>query len=413
MSEEVKEVKKISKYEPAPIAKRLFAGIMDGVIFLFTFFILALWVTTPIANAGLHYQDYYRLGERYQLASHLFLAEKSDDNGNEIIVDVKDSTGNLADYQSLALYYSTNTEPSFYIKRIYYYHHNFKTGVDIELPNDKGFDPINDHFVAPTYETPIDGILPKDYYTNGWFNENILRANAEDSYFNVDFANPNYLESITLKDESKKADAVNYLKNKAVEATNEMYYSSYYGELNNKIKAVQFFIFGVAFTVSYLVYFITIPVIFKYGETLGKKSMHISVISYTGYSAKKSQILFRELLLFVVIFLLGIVVGIGLTSLAIIALGVVLLFLGTLIPKNKRSVFDFAAYTIVVDSIHSTWFKNADDEKRHEAELEDNMSKYKKYIPDEEKLIQVGTEILDPELKKEVQKTKKSKKVKK
>ena len=112
-------------------------------------------------------------------------------------------------------------------------------------------------------------------------------------------------------------------------------------------------------------------------------------------------------------FLLGIVVGIGLTSLAIIALGVVLLFLGTLIPKNKRSVFDFAAYTIVVDSIHSTWFKNADDEKRHEAELEDNMSKYKKYIPDEEKLIQVGTEILDPELKKEVQKPKKSKKVKK
>lgn len=413
MSEEVKEIKKISKYEPAPIAKRLFAGIMDGVIFLFTFFILALWVTTPIANAGLHYQDYYRLGERYQLASHLFLAEKTDDNGNEIIVDVKDSTGNLADYQSLMLPYSSNSEPSFYIKRIYYYHHNFKTGLDIELPTSAKYDAVNDHFVAPTYNTPIDGALPKDIFTNGWFNENVLRANAEDSYFKVDSSNPNYLESISLKDESQKAAAVDYLKNKAVEAINEMYYSSYYGELNNQIKLVQFFIFGVAFTTSYAIFFITIPLIFKDGETLGKKSMHISVISFNGYSAKKSQILFRELLLFVVIFLLGIVVGIGLTSLAIIALGVALLFLGTLIPKNKRSVFDFAAYTIVVDSIHSTWFKDKEDEERHVEALEDNMSKYKKYIPDKDKLVQVGTEILDPELKKEVQKSKKSKKVQK
>ncbi len=395
MDEIIKENKKISHYEPAPIAKRLFAGIMDAAVFLFTFFILALWVTTPIAKAGMHYDDYYLLGERYQLASHLFLAEKSDDNGNDIVVEVKDSTGNLRDYNASTLYYSSNDNPDFYIKRIYYYYHNFKTGVDIELPIDKGFDAVNDHFVSPEYNTPIEGVLPKDYYTNEWFSENILKVNAEDSFFQIDYTNPNYLESISLKDESKKAEAVSFLKNKAVEATNEMYYSSYYGEINNKIKYIQFYIFGVAFTLSFAAYFIVIPLIFKDGETLGKKSMHISVISFNGYSAKKRQILFREILLFITVSLLGIVVGIGLTSLAIISLGVVILFLLTLIPKTKRSAFDFAAYTVVVDSIHSTWFKDALDEKRHEEELEDNMSKYKKYIPDEEKVLQVGSTIVD------------------
>ena len=413
MDENIKETKKISHFEPAPIAKRLFAGIMDGAVFLFTFFILALWVTTPIAKAGMHYDDLYKLGERYQLASHLFLAQKSDDNGNVITVEVKDSTGNLSDYDSLPLYYAENDSPNFYIKRIYYYYHNFKTGVDIELPTDKGFDAVNDHFVSPEYQTPIDGLTPKDVFTNEWFSKNILKLGEENSFFQIDVSNPNYLESISLIDESKANDAVSYLKNRAADAANEMYYSSYYTDMNNKLKAIQFFIFGTAFAVSYSAFFIVIPLIFKDGETLGKKSMHISVISFSGYSAKKRQILFREILLFITVSLLGIVVGIGLTSLAIISLGVVILFLLTLIPKTKRSVFDFAAYTIVVDSIHSVWFKDALDEKRHEEELEDNMSKYKKYIPDEDKVIQIGSEIIDPELKKEIEETKKSKKVKK
>ena len=149
--------------------------------------------------------------------------------------------------------------------------------------------------------------------------------------------------------------------------------------------------------------------LFKDGETLGKKTMQIAVISYDGYSAKKRQILFREILLFIVIFILGIVVGIGLTSFAIMALGILVLFILTLIPKNKRSIFDYAAYTIVVDSIHSTWFKSVEDEKRHEQELEANMSKYKKYIPENPNLIQVGSTIVDEKLKREIEQEKSKK----
>ena len=47
----------ISKIEPAPIAKRLFAAIMDALVFIFLFFGLAAFPVTPIAEAGLGYKE--------------------------------------------------------------------------------------------------------------------------------------------------------------------------------------------------------------------------------------------------------------------------------------------------------------------------------------------------------------------
>ena len=404
------ENKKISSFEAAPIAKRLFAAIMDAVVFLFTFFLLAVWVMTPIADAGLGYGNKNQIGQTYQLASHLYLIQKTDDNGNVMNVDVKDSTGKLSDYNSVVLYNSDNTSINFYINRIYYYYHNYKTNTDIELPSFKEFDPIVDHFASPIYDKEIDGVLPKDVYTNEWFSKNVLKIESEDPYFKVDTTNPNYLESISLIDPNRNDDAIKFLKSRTAEACEDLFKSSYFLDLNNQIKYIQLFIFGTAFATSFAIFYILIPLLMKDGETLGKKSMHIAVISFDGYKAKKRQILFREVLLFIYVAFLGIVIGIGLTSFAIIALGVVVAFGLTLLSKFKRSIFDFASFTIVVDSIHSTWFKDKDDEERHRKELEDNMSKYKKYVPDEDKLIQLGTEILDEDLKKEVEGEKKKNK---
>lgn len=191
------------------------------------------------------------------------------------------------------------------------------------------------------------------------------------------------------------------------EACEDLFHSSYFDELNKQIKYIQLFIFGTAFVVSFAIFYILIPLLMKDGETLGKKTMHISVISFDGFKAKKRQILFREVLLFVYVGILGFAIGIGLASFAYIALGVLVAFILTLLSKFKRSMFDFASFTIVVDAIHSTWFKDEEDEERHRKELEDNMAKYKKYVPDEDKLIQVGTKILDEDLKKEVEDQKK------
>ena len=402
-------VDSISKYEPAPMAKRLFAGIMDAVVFIFVFLGLALWAFTPIANAAFGYNDANNTGLTYHLSSHLYLPQKINDDGNVVVVEVKDSTGNMKDYTELPLYNSKDENPSFYLKRIYYYYHNFKTNVDIELPQNREYDALNDHFVSPDYNKEINGVLPVNLYTNEWFSKEILNIEKDATYFVIDSSNPNYVESISLKEDINKEDALNYLRNAAYEATKDFYYSDFFQAIEKKIERIQYFIFLPPFGLSFAIFFILIPMLFKDGETLGKKTMNIAVISFDGYSAKKRQILFREILLFIVIFVLGIVVGIGLTSFAIMALGVVVLFILTLIPKNKRSIFDYAAYTIVVDSIHSTWFKTKEDEQRHKDELEANMAKYKKYVPENPNLIQVGTEIVDEKLKKELEEEKSKK----
>ena len=395
----------ISKYEPAPIAKRLLAGIMDGVVFIFTFLALALWVFTPIADAALHYNDTADVGKRYQLATHLYLPLKTNDDGNIVVVDIKDSTGNYNDYYKVEMLYNYNSDdPSFYLKRIYYYYHNFKCNVDIELPTSGTFDPIEDHFASPEYNKEINGLLPVNYYVDAWFSENILRLNNENSLFKIDETKDNYLESITVKEGVDNAELFRYLKNEAYEAVKDFYYSDYLQAIEKYMENVQYFIFLTPFALSYGIFFILIPLLMKDGQTLGKKSMNIAVISIDGYKAKKRQILFREILLFLVISVLGVVVGIGLTSLAVIAVGVVILFIATLIPKNKRSIFDYAAFTIVIDSLHSVWFKNKEDEEYHKKQLEDNMSKYKKYIPDNPNLIQVGSKVVDEKYLKEINK---------
>ena len=404
---------KISKYETAPIAKRLFAGIMDAVVFVFVFFGLALWVFTPIANAGLGYNDTVNVGKRYHLSSHLYLPQKINDDGNVIIVEVKDSTGNMDDYTELPLYNSKSEDKDLYLKRIYYYYHNFKCNVDIELPQNKEYDVINDHFASPSYEKEINGVLPVNLYTNDWFLDEILDIDSEKSFFEINKESEDFISSIVIKESVSKEEAFNYLRNQAYEATKDFYYSDFFQAVEKRIEAIQYFIFLPPFALSFAIFYILIPLLFKDGETLGKKTMNIAVISYDGYSAKKRQILFREILLFIVISILGIVVGIGLTSFAIMALGVLVLFILTLISKKRRCLFDYAAYTIVVDSIHSVWFKTKEDELRHEQELKENMAKYTKYVPENKNLIQVGSTIVDENLKKEIEKEKSKKSSKK
>ena len=233
---------KISRYEPAPMAKRLFAGIMDAAVFIFVFLAMALWVFTFIANAAFGYNDLNNVGKRYHLATHLYLAQKIDDDGNLVVVPVKDSTGNMNDYSELTLYSSSNENPSFYIERIYYYYHNFKTNVDIELPTNGEYDPINDHFASPEYSQEINGVLPVDLYTNEWFSKEILKVEEADSFFEIASESESYLASIKVKEGSNNSEVITFLKNRAYEATGDMYHSDYFQAIEKQIEKIQYFI---------------------------------------------------------------------------------------------------------------------------------------------------------------------------
>lgn len=394
---------KISKFESAGMAKRLWANLMDGALFVFAYFIIAMWIFTPLANVFFDYNSKNELGNQYKFASHLTVNQKRNDDGVLEIVEVKDSTGDYKQYISVNLYNYEKDSPSFYINSIYYYYHNYKTNTDIELPKnseEKTFEPIADHYTSPEYNVEINGELPVNLYTNDWFGKEILNINDESSYFKIDETKPTYLESIILKDENKLDDALKFLRNAAYDAMSDLYHSHYFESLNNEIQAIQLFIFMPPFAISFGIFFLLIPLLMKDGQTLGKKVTHVAVISFDGYAAKKRQIILRELLLFFALFAGAFVFGIGITSFAILGLVVVILFGITLIPKNKRAPHDYAAYTIVIDTIHSTWFKNKEDEERHQRQLEDNMSKYRKVIPNQENIIQIGDQIVDKEFKK-------------
>ena len=197
-------VTKMSKFEPASLAKRVFAGIMDGAVMLFTFFLFAIFVTTPIANVGLHRNDINNKLLAYQMGSHLVVMEAENEEGETITIEVKDSSGNPRDYDNTLLCYSSNTSPSYYLKRIYYYYHNFKTNTDIEYPTKEDAQYLKECFASPLYNEKIGDTLPKDLYTNDWFSKSILEIESENTFFKLDSSKENYLESIALKDETKK-----------------------------------------------------------------------------------------------------------------------------------------------------------------------------------------------------------------
>ena len=231
----------------------------------------------------------------------------------------------------------------------------------------------------------------------------ILAMDKTDSYFTLDETKVAFLDKIALKEGVDKASAISYLKGKANSAMADLYYSDYFKALNNEISAIQLFIFIPPFVIGFAIYYFLFPLLFKNGETLGKKVTHIAVVSNEGFTVKKRQIVLRQVLLFAAMFLAAFVFGIGITSFAILGLMTFILFVATLIPKNKRAPHDFAAYTLVVDSIHSTWFDNLEDEMAHKKEIDDNMAKYKKNSPINQNVIQVGSTIVDEDLKKSVE----------
>lgn len=390
--------------EPAPIIKRLWAAIMDAAVLIMTYFAMAIWVFTPIAIAAFGYGDKNDQGYQYRFASHLTINQKQNDDGQYVIVEVKDSTGKYSDYVSTLLYNYSSEEPLFYINRIYYYYHNYKTNVDIEFPNDGiAHDAIKEFYASPEYNKEINGVLPVNYYTDEWFANEILAMDKTDSYFTLDETKVAFLDKIILKEGADKNAAISYLKGKANSAMADLYYSDYFKALNNEISAIQLFIFIPPFVIGFAIYYFLFPLLFKNGETLGKKVTHLAVVSYEGFTVKKRQVVLRQVLLFAAMFLAAFVFGIGVTSFAILGLMTFILFVATLIPKNKRAPHDFAAYTLVVDSIHSTWFDNLEDEMTHKKQIDDNMAKYKKNSPINQNVIQVGSTIVDEDLKKSVE----------
>ena len=374
----------IRSIKEAGLGGRMVAMVMDAVVFVFVFFALALFAFTPIANNAMHYNDLELQGTKWEVFSKLYVVEETLEDKTTKIVPFNELSTTTGKLKYIPLYEYTVEDIEFFKDRLHYYYCSYKTGENLEVIEGKD---VND-FRSPEYNILIkdnkgEEVLPKLIYTDEWFNSLIDGKT-------------------TVKD----------FRNLSYSAVKELRESKYFTDLNKQITYCQAVIILPAFGISYLGFYLVVPLIFKNGETFGKKVMHIGFVSKDGYNVKKRQIVFRQILILIWLLFSAFVVGIGLTSVATMFVGIFLYLLATVISRTKRSPMDYAAYTYLIDTQKSVWFKDANEEEKKEQELEEKMSKYQKYEPDQSHLIQVGTEIVDEDVKKEIEKEK-VKKVKK
>ena len=351
----------------AHFAKRILAIIMDGAVTIFTMFLFIILIFVPIANKGMKYSEKVATRFQYQIASGLFVMYDEDKEGNVSVYELKDLDKITEDTKS-GLITDLEAEDDFYFEHVRYYFLHYKTGdVETYLPPDGKIE----DFRAPNYADLIDGKSPLEIYTQDWF-------------------------------EAKKAE-LKTVEEMVKLATNDLAGQDYYIKSNKDIKAVQIFILLPPFVLSFGIFFIAVPLIFKNGETFGKKTVHIALINNDGYSVKKRQIVFRQTLLLLYVLLCSIIIGIGVTSIATLGVGVLIYFIAAFIPKSHRSPVDFAAYTLLVDARTSVWFKDALEETAKDAEIEENIANYKKNKIENKNIIQVGSTIVNEDIKREIE----------
>jgi len=128
---------------------------------------------------------------------------------------------------------------------------------------------------------------------------------------------------------------------------------------------------AIAILFAFIIFYFLIPMLFKNGETLGKKIMHTNLVNKLGYQYSKLQLiprfLFPLFLVLAVIFLFGITM----LSFMVISIGTLASYLVTIFTKEHKALHDYFAGTLVVDTRASTWFNNAKEEEETQKQVDE------------------------------------------
>lgn len=408
-------------------AKRLFAAILDALFFAFIFFLLYAFALDPIVNSMMGKTANIVLGYQYQTASHLYVLCQVVDSGSgeTIAIEVKDYSEKISNTQEqaiTAIVLRSEKDSSYLLSHMKYYYCSYKTGLNIELPNDtasKHYDMVTDNFVAPNYndEIEVEGVkkLPKDIYTEDWFNSTILEIGSKNAIYQLDGASEYVLtdsfknkhtDASKTEEENKaniEKEARIYVANKIYDATKDLYEQPFMKMVNSNVNGARVVQIIVSYYISFALVYILFPLIFRNGETLGKKTMHICLVNKKDYQVTKPQMLLRSLVLMAEFSLCSFIIGVGPTSLATLGVGLFVLLIATLLIKNNKAPHDLAAGTLVIDAKTSVFFENASEEERAVNKLQENMDKYKSNKVENKNIIQVGSKIIDESIKKELE----------
>lgn len=100
-----------------------------------------------------------------------------------------------------------------------------------------------------------------------------------------------------------------------------------------------------------------IPISLKNGKTIGKLITKLVVLTDEGYEYKRYKHIFRYIS-FYLFEVFGGVITIGLTLILTVTL--------TLFTKKRRALHDYIAFSVVVDEVHSVFYKDEDEELEYQ-----------------------------------------------
>lgn len=145
-------------------------------------------------------------------------------------------------------------------------------------------------------------------------------------------------------------------------AGNDLFHRPYYLSAVETYKTLTTVIpLTMAIGISSLVFYLVFPLVFRDGQTLGKKIMHLAVIRNDDFSSSRPQIVLRQLptILFVTILFVFFAWNIA----AIISLGLLMVsYALAIFTPNNRAAHDYFAFTKVVDDKESIFHKKGETE---------------------------------------------------
>ena len=357
----------LSQIKKASFFKRIIAFIMDGAIATFIMFGFIAGIFYPIANKAFKYTENRANLMLYQVASKLVVCHGNDENKEDKVFELTNLNKAPSDAEYTALSAFSGQEDEFYVNRVKYYYLNYKTGLNVECPPEQDIE----NYKAPNYQALIDGKPRSEYYTEEWF--------------------------------ASKVESSGSIANLISEAITDLCNEEFYATKAKSVRFTGYFLVLPPFILSFSIFFIAIPLIFKNGETLGKKTLHLSFVNSEGYAVQRKQIVLRQLFLFTLTTIICFMIGrVGLGSIAFLGIGIVFYYVATLIQKERKSPADLLAMTMLVDANKSVWFENAKVEEEKEEILRENMEKYHQNKVVDPHIIQVGGTIVNEEIKKEI-----------
>lgn len=189
-------------------------------------------------------------------------------------------------------------------------------------------------------------------------NENINIANynqskGDSNYFN--YENDTYTKIDVVSNET----IITFYEDEYEKAINLMNkYDDNIINLAYKVNRYNVITISISLFVSIIILYLVIPLIFKDGETLGKKLMGIGIVNLkNGFRIKLSQkiIRFLSFLIFEVIL-----------SILLLAIPLIISISMMFFSKNNMALHDQLAATLCIDKKISLVYKDIDEFKKHE-----------------------------------------------